>query len=243
MAGLFEQFNKIAPDAQQQGSWDAGTLYGTRFVPTTGASIPGEMWVDKGLNEIGHRVDFQGNYRGTTGTSLPPYVLAHEQEHIQQNRAEDRYKQTMHDLWNENLNKAYNIKNPRALGFDHPYWDFSKNLQSKPVRERLKELGAGDDSYLMGKAAKTSTNELFASLSGFEEAKRIDITKDPILRKALFNNDIRMMEAYKASTGLRLDRLDARDLPPATPQVTRQPTTVESLKNILFGTGFEPSIK
>jgi hypothetical protein len=240
MAGLFEQFNRIAPNSPQQGTWDAGTLYGTRFMPTTGSSIPGEMWVEKGLNEIGHRTDLQGNYRGA---NLPNYVLAHEQEHIQQNRAEDRYKKTMHDVWNDNLNKAYDIKDPRALGFDHPYWSFSKNLQSKSVRERLKELGAGEDAYLMGKAAKTSTNELFASLSGLEEAKRIDLTKDPILRKELFNNDIRMIEAYKASTGLRLDRLDARDLSPSTPQVPRQPTTIESLKNIVFGTGFEPSIK
>lgn len=238
--GLFEQFNKIAPNSPQQGSWDAGTLYGTTLRPTGGSSIPGEMWVEKGVNGVGYRTDTSGNYRGA---QLPNYVLAHEQEHVQQNRAEDRYKTTMHDLWNENLNKAFNIKDPRSLGFDHPYWTFSKNLQSKPVRDRLKELGAVGDAYLSGTAAKTSQDELFASLSGLEEAKRIDLTKDPILKKALFNNDVRMMEAYKASTGLRLDRLDAKDLPPATPQVPRQPTTTESLKNLLFGTGFEPSIK
>jgi len=241
MAGLFEQFNKIAPDSPQQGTWDAGTLYGTKFSPTTGSSIPGELWVEKGINEIGHRIDpYTGNY---SGAKLPSHVLAHEQEHIQQNRAEDRYKKTMHDVWNDNLNKAYDIKDPRALGFDHPYWTFSKNLQSKPVRDRLKELGAEGDAYLSGTASRTSQNELFASLSGLEEAKRIDLTKDPVLKKALFNNDVRMMEAYKASTGLRLDRLDARDLPPSTPQVSRQPTTVESLKSLLFGTGFDPSIK
>lgn len=240
MAGLFEQFNKVAPNSPQQGTWDAGTLYGTRFAPVGGSSIPGEMWVEKGLNQIGYRTDTSGNYRGA---QLPDYVLAHEQEHVQQNRAEDRYKTTMNDLWYENLNKAFNIEKPRSLGFDHPYWKFSKNLQSPEVRNRLKELGAGADAYLSGTAAKTSTDELFASLSGLEEAKRIDITKDPVLKKALFNNDIRMMEAYKASTGLRLDRLDAKDLPPATPQVPRQPTTIESFKNLMFGTGFEPTIK
>ena len=240
MAGLFEQFNKIAPNSPQQGTWDAATLYNTRFSPVSGSSIPGEMWVQNGLNQIGYRTDTSGNYRGS---QLPDYVLAHEQEHIQQNRAEDRYKTTMNDLWYENLNKAFNIDNPRSLGFDHPYWKFSKNIQSSEVRNRLKELGAEKDAYLSGTAAKTSTDELFASLSGLEEAKRIDLTKDPVLKKALFNNDLRMMEAYKASTGLRLDRLDSKDLPPSTPQVPRQPTTIESFKNLMFGTGFEPTVK
>ena len=57
-------------------------------------------------------------------------------------------------------------------------------------------------------------HEIMADLNAYEMFHRIDATKDPVLRKELFNNDERLIEAYKSVAPNRADRLDAKDLPP-----------------------------
>jgi hypothetical protein len=57
--------------------------------------------------------------------------------------------------------------------------------------------------------------EQLATLASIEDTQGVDLTKDPVLRKTLFKDqDVR--ETYNALTGLRMTRLDARDLPPMT---------------------------
>jgi len=60
--------------------------------------------------------------------------------------------------------------------------------------------------------------EGIADLSAIETINNIDITKDPVIRKIIFNDNPEYIEVYKAVTGLRTDRLDAKDLPPFTAQ-------------------------
>ena len=74
-----------------------------------------------------------------------------------------------------------------------------------------------------GPSAPNLLYEQLASLASIEATQGVDLTKDPVLRKTLFN-DKNVRETYNALVGLRQTRLDAKDLPPHT----RQPETVES---------------
>jgi len=85
----------------------------------------------------------------------------------------------------------------------------------------LKEKYGINDAYItpefIKKQGRVGLYEIFATLAGTEAAQRVDLTKDPELRKTLFK-DKEVREAYNAVTGLRQTRLDARDLPPYTRQ-------------------------
>ncbi len=67
-------------------------------------------------------------------------------------------------------------------------------------------------------------HEQVATLSAIEQVKNVDLTQDPELRKTLFK-DPTTRKAYRAITGLRQTRLDARDLPPYTMQPEPGETT------------------
>ncbi len=116
------------------------------------------------------------------------------------------------------------------------------------VKKELKKLGVGENftnnlignktnSYVHGKGGLKKYiqekydydptyigtrvghfSEGIADLSAIEAINNIDITKDPVVRKIIFNNNPEYIEVYKAVTGLRTDRLDAKDLPPFTAQ-------------------------
>jgi hypothetical protein len=82
----------------------------------------------------------------------------------------------------------------------------------------------------MLKQSGTAMYEQLATLAGYEAANNVDLTKDPVLRKTLFNNkDVR--EAYNAITGLRQTKLDARDLPTYTRQP--EPGMTDKLKKLI----------
>ena len=56
--------------------------------------------------------------------------------------------------------------------------------------------------------------ELIADMSGIETYTGKDLTQDPYIRENVFNDDDTLIEAYKYVTGLRQDRLDAKDISP-----------------------------
>lgn len=66
--------------------------------------------------------------------------------------------------------------------------------------------------------------EYLADLSGIETYKNVDLTKDKFLRRNLFLNDDDLIAQYKAVTGYRQERFDAKDLPPYTPDYIVQDT-------------------
>jgi hypothetical protein len=83
--------------------------------------------------------------------------------------------------------------------------------------------------------------EILATLAGTEAARRVDLTKDPELRKTLFK-DRNVREAYNAVTGLRQTRLDRFDLPPYTrqPEIDENKTKNDSvMKKVIKSLGFQ----
>ena len=113
--------------------------------------------------------------------------------------------------------------------------NFHVNSMKPEVVTRLKELGVKDEVIpYLGKDKSTPIDEVIAQLSGMETTYNLDITKDPVLKKILFNNDEDLIQSYKAVTGLRQERLDARDLPPYT--ATKSPTLSDKTLKLLKGT-------
>lgn len=109
-------------------------------------------------------------------------------------------------------------------------------LSSAPY---LKEKYGIDNAYMDPKfireQGRVGLYELLATLAGTEVAQRVDLTKDPELRKTLFK-DKNVREAYSAVTGLRQTRLDARDLPSYTrlpEKEDRPPGMIDRLKQLL----------
>lgn len=58
-------------------------------------------------------------------------------------------------------------------------------------------------------------HELMATLDALEVYNKKNLDEDPYIRKHILDTPAKR-EAFRASTGLRLTRLDARDLPPMT---------------------------
>ena len=139
-----------------------------------------------------------------------PDTIAHETEHL---------------LARQNLGSAANInskfdelignKGISRLNFVRdavkaaPYLKEKYDLQSSYLDPKMLEY---QSKFGLG---KNLLYEQLASLAALEQRHKIDLTKDPELRKTLFSRpDVR--ETYNALTGLRQTRLDPRDLPPHT---------------------------
>lgn len=113
---------------------------------------------------------------------------------------------------------------------------FQKNLTYPSVQKRFTELfGELSSNGRLANAGDNPFHEVLADLNAYEMEKRIDITKDPVLRKKLFNNDERLIEAYRSVAPNRTDRLDAKDLPPYTSQyVEPEPWYKNALRSFGF---------
>lgn len=198
----------------QKTGFDPNLLFGTKFEPKSNMKAPAMVpYADP--NKI--------VYDPKQILAMPDnYVMSHEMEHILDNRAEQRY--------GKDGNKEQLMYNAYVQAGGKPDGDYQEafryGLATTPVQKRLEELGLSD-GYTSGypKVDKQGTfmnaapwHELMASMSGYENANNVDLTKDPVLGKALFN-DPAFAAAYKASTGLRTDRLDAKDLAPYIPDV------------------------
>jgi len=113
--------------------------------------------------------------------------------------------------------------------------DEKNNYGKGGLKKYIQEKYDYDPTYI-GKGLKDyfdvgNFSEAIADLSAIETINNIDITKDPIVRKIIFNDNPEYIEVYKAVTGLRTDRLDAKDLPPFTAQ---KPPSKEKSKLIKY---------
>lgn len=152
-------------------------------------------------------------------------ILAHEAEHL---------------LSRQNLPEGmhFNKKFDELIGAKTP------EIRNKFVMDAInsadylkKKYGFTPDAYFDPKMAQVQNypgvllQEQLASLSALEQMKKVDLTKDPVLRKTLFK-DPAVRETYQAMTGLRQTRLDPRDIPPYTrvPEVEPQPTRYYGLE-------------
>ena len=100
--------------------------------------------------------------------------------------------------------------------------DYLKNLKSSLGDVRLGDYLRNkypdlDFRRLGNPDEKTPLAEYLADLSGIETLKGIDLTKDRFIKNFVFGGDDDLVAEYKAVTGIRQDRLDAKDLAPYVP--------------------------
>ena len=146
-----------------------------------------------------------------------PDVTAHEAEHAMAK------KQLGHPaLINEKFDEL--IADPKARGkFVMTAMDSAPYLKEKYGISNA----YFDPKILKRNAPATVLYEQLASLAAAEYNLGVDLTKDPVLRKTLFN-DPSVRETYNALTGLRQTRLDPRDIAP----YTRVPEPKEKPKSL-----------
>jgi hypothetical protein len=197
----------------QKVAYDGGVLFNTKLQAKPGMDHPARV-PGNAPNTI--------QYDPRQMLGLPDSVFAHEQEHVLDNRAKGRY--------GSDWTKDQGMYDAFVKAGGNPDGDYQQNFRSAlanpEVQKHLESIGLSD-GYTSGYPVPQPTgmingapwNELMASMSGYEQAKNVDLTKDPVLGKALFS-DPAFAAAYKASTGLRTERLDAKDLAPYTPDMS-----------------------
>lgn len=158
-----------------------------------------------------------------------PQVLSHEFEHVLQNEAGKRYTGTPNGYDNTVLNELYSIGRKTGGWGNAVDGGRSKGAYLHTALEESLKNSAIDKTipkYFMEKynypikyfgdmrAGEYSLREQFAELSAAEQYLKKDLTKDSFIQQRVFNNNKNLISLYKATTGLRTNRLDARDLPP-----------------------------
>jgi hypothetical protein len=154
-------------------------------------------------------------------------TLAHEMEHALAAQGLEPQGRTINKEWDK-------------LSGDHPTSDRSSLVKRLAEHAPYLQEKWGLDpeaGYFSSKIKGANPNlleEQFASLSALEQEKNKRLTDDPYVRKHIFVTP-EQRAAYNALTGLRQSRLDAKDLPPYTPQPDKSdPTMMDRVKS-LFG--------
>ncbi len=157
------------------------------------------------------------------------HTIPHEFEHILQNAASGRY------------GKSYDmtvVDQYKKLGgnTDKLVDQLAKSAGSTKLRSHLESvIGTPVASYFgrMIRPGDYSLQEQFAELSAIEAVSRKDLTKDPVVRKEFFGDDQALIDTYKATTGYRTTRMDARDLPPMTATASPAAPVSKSVLDII----------
>lgn len=154
-------------------------------------------------------------------------TLAHETEHLLA-RQNAGFPQMTRDKFNAILSKQAPFSSYEKRD------DFLQGLkESLPY---LKEKYGIENGYMtpefINKQGAVGLYEIFATLAAAESTQNVDLTKDPELRKKMFNDPV-VRQAYNAVTGLRQTRTDPRDIPPYT-YVEETPWWKNALKGIGF---------
>jgi len=183
----------IYKDATLAGSNTGGRMYGGPY---------------RGEEEIKNRGLSQSLFVNPKSPNIKDSI-AHETEHLL----------ARHNLGHpSNINKKFD----ELIGNTNTRQQFVRNAVA--AAPHLEEKYGMNSAYFQpdfykeqGAAAPNLLYEQFAVLAALEQRHKVDLTKDPVLRKTLFK-DPAVREAYSAMTGLRQTRLDPRDLPPYTRQ-------------------------
>lgn len=161
------------------------------------------------------------------------HTVPHEFEHVLQNMVSERYDRS-YDMIVVDEYKKLGGNQGKLVN------QLEKSAASQKLRSRLEEITGTPVAAYFGKMARVgdfSLKEQFAELSAIESATRTDLTKDPVVRKEFFGDDQALIDVYKATTGNRMTRMDAKDLPPmtatATPSKSVLDTVIETIKGML----------
>lgn len=238
MAGLFDKKKKVAvpvqpsfdtmqkvaiPDYRMQVSYT-----GNKVRPND----PNTVFFDE--NEI-KRYGFDKNQ-----------VLAHELQHQIEQKVKQQ-NQFKTEVYSDVIADAWR-KNSEELGVrGREYADlFKQKLANSAVRERFKELGIAHPWNRVAEPSRNPIDEILADLSGYETAKKIDLTKDPVLQKYLFNNDT-LTQLYKSTTGMSGVVIGDSDYAPYSLEAAKawnkpEPTMIDALQSSLEDLLFKSSI-
>jgi hypothetical protein len=140
-------------------------------------------------------------------------TLAHETEHNLKRRAGVDLNDTFDNLTQQARDENYIgslFKKPASV-LRKEFVNDAVNVASY-LKDKFKVSLPG---YFREGAKPYVFDEQVASLAGLEETFGVDLTQDPFLRETLFN-DADVRRAFRAITGLRQTRLDAKDLAPHT---------------------------
>ena len=178
-------------------------------------------YVDKRLPEV---MVLSANLAAQSAKTGIRHTPQHEFEHILQNRVAARYD-TSYDR--QVIGEYAKLGGNTTALIQH----LERSAASMPLRERLQSIaGTAPAAYIGGLSGKQfSLAEQFAELSSLETFSGKDLTKDPVVRKEFFGNDDALIATYRATTGLRQERLDAKDLPPMTVQPADKPSAQQSV--------------
>ena len=89
-----------------------------------------------------------------------------------------------------------------------------------------------DSNYFSREPESGLFAEQIADLSALEQVTNKSLTRDPEMRKLLFPDD-KAAAVYDAITGLRQTRLDAKDLPPYTPNYPEEKSMMDWIRGKL----------
>ena len=159
------------------------------------------------------------------------HTIPHEFEHVLQNMVGERYNRS-YDMTVADEYKKLGGNTNKLVD------QLAKSAASQKLRSRLEEITGTPVAAYFGKMARAgdySLKEQFAELSSIEASTKTDLTKDPVVRKEFFGDDQALIDVYKATTGNRMTRMDAKDLPPMTATPTVQQSAVETAINTIKG--------
>jgi hypothetical protein len=211
--GLFQSY---FPDRQQPYTVVPAPYSDNAFVRS---NKPNTVFIDPKLQKI-------------------PGIFEHEFEHQLNRKAGQRYGENATDEWSWPEYKFW-YENSAELGLSPTKTrDLFKNRVSGAVAEINKRLKEQTGSILplgsrLWTAKEESLPEVLAELSAIESTLKLDFTKDKVLREQIFGGDEKFAQLYRSMTSGRQDRLDAKDLPPYTPQI-QEPSFVDYFKDLLF---------
>ena len=144
-----------------------------------------------------------------------PQVVPHEIEHVLQNRVDNRYEQGYDGQVISNYAKA------SGVGYAEAKNRLINSLESSAIDKSIPEHFSKNYNYPIKYYGSLDRGEMdlreqWAEISAAEQYLKKDLTKDPFVRKKMFNNDQFLIDTYRGASGLRTDRWDAKDLAPMT---------------------------
>jgi len=181
-------------------------------------------------------------YRDTEGNSFvmlnPNDTLfnkkithAHEMEHVLANQglgAASLINSKYDDLSHNSGGAAYRSEIVKRLVEHAPYLQEKWGLDLESVKD-----GYFSPNVLKRPDSFNFFAEQAATLSALEQAKNKRLTDDPYVRDNILKTR-NERAIFNTLTGLRQSRLDAKDLPPYTPQPDKNdPSAMEKLKKLL----------
>ena len=158
---------------------------------------------------------------------------AHEMEHVLANQGLGAGSQlnVKYDELSRNsggAGAAYRFNIVKRLVEHAPYLQEKWGLDPQDVKE-----GYFSSNVLKRPDSSNFFYEQLATLSALEQVKNKRLTDDPYVRDNILKTR-NERAIFNALTGLRQSRLDAKDLPPYTPQPDKNdPSVMEKLKKLL----------